>query len=332
MKAVVTGATGFLGMHVSLRLKEEGYEVFGIGRKKDAGVRLVEQGISFIQADLSERDTLRKTTQGADCVVHCAALSSPWGLYEDFYRSNVEGTQNMIDASIAGKAGRFIHISTPSIYFGRDHRLNVKEQDPLPRSFLNDYARTKWLAEERVVRALEAGLPAVTIRPRGIFGPGDNAILPRLMEANEQRFVPLINGGEALIDLTYVSNVVDAIVLAIKAPESCIGETYNITNGQPTPLKDLLALAFRKLGTPCNTRNIPYPVALWIARGMEGWYKRFQGGVEPPLTVYTVTALGKSQTISAKKAKQELTYTPSVSIDEGLDHFIKWWRNRPCGM
>src|SRR6185437_15399197 len=110
-----------------------------------------------------------------------AALSSPWGKYKDFYQANVLGTENLIKA--APKDARFIHVSSPSIYFDFSEKHNIKEDDPLPRKPVNYYVKTKLMAEALIDKAFnEQQLNVITIRPRAIFGPYDRAILPRILK------------------------------------------------------------------------------------------------------------------------------------------------------
>src|SRR5699024_9859461 len=195
MKVMITGATGFLGFRACEYFHELGYEVIGVGRNQEKGKQLMEQGIHFEPLDLIERDRLVHICKGMDAVVHSAALSESWGEYEDFYQANVECTENVLDAVQMNEIKRLVHISTPSIYFNLNSRENVKENDVLPKRFVNAYARTKYLAEQKVQQAVEQGLDAIILRPRALFGPRDTTILPRLIELNQTRGVPLPNDG-----------------------------------------------------------------------------------------------------------------------------------------
>src|SRR5690606_17003853 len=115
---------------------------------------------------------------GMDVVVHSAALSTPWGSLRDFERINVQGTRNVLNAALKQKIKRVVHISTPSIYVERRSREDIRETDPLPPKSINHYARTKREAETWVDAANASGLQTITLRPQGIFGPGDTSIFP----------------------------------------------------------------------------------------------------------------------------------------------------------
>lgn len=330
-KALVTGATGFLGRHVCRRLAGMGWSVTGLGRSEEAGALLEKQGIRFVRADLRDREAVVRACAGQEVVFHCGAMSSPWGPYREFHAVNVDGTRHVLAGAVRHGARRFIHVSTPSIYFDSRSRTGVKETDPLPAKPLNAYAATKRLAEDAVIAAFAQGLPGVILRPRAVFGPFDSALFPRLMEANGSRGVPLIGGGEALVDLTYVDNVVDAMLLAAGAPQEALGAAYNITNGEPVRLKDALTELFALLGTPLRTRRIPYPIACGAAGLLEFTHRLLPALGEPPLTRYTVTVLARSQTLDIALAREKLGYVPRVSVAEGLRRFADWWRSREAG-
>lgn len=329
MKVLVTGATGFLGEKLTLRLLKQGYQVTITGRNPIKGSALEKQGAQFHAADLADEKRIPALCKGQEIVFHCGALSSPWGKYDDFYGSNVLGTRHVIKGCIQHRVKRLVHVSTPSLYFQLKDQLNHKENDPLPRKKVNHYAETKWQAEQEVDRAWQTQqLETVTIRPRAIFGPGDQAIIPRLLRLHDRGPLPLINNGQALIDITYVENVVDALLLSSEAPQHALGKKYNITNGDPLRLIDMLELLFSQLEQPLITRNIPYSVASLIAGLYEMFYRLFRLQKEPPLTRYTVGVIGCSQTLDISAAKRDLGYQPRISIPQGVEEFVHWWKTK----
>ncbi|WCN39147.1 NAD-dependent epimerase/dehydratase family protein [Aneurinibacillus uraniidurans] len=325
---LVTGATGFLGQRLARCLHADGYRVTATGRNSIVGEKLAGVGIGFIPADLADSEAVAALCKGKTYVFHSAALSSPWGKYRDFYQANVVGTKNIIAGCQTHDVSRLIHVSTPSVYFAYEDRLNIREDEPLPQRFVNHYAATKFLAEQEVERAVKSGLPAVMIRPRALFGPGDTTILPRLIRANEKKFVPLINGGQALVDVTYVDNVVDALRLAAVAPETALGQVYNITNGEPLRLIDLLTMLFARLEQPFRQKHLSFTAAYRLAWLMEMASRTVLFGREPILTRYSVGVLAKSQTLDISRARVELGYEPRVSIEEGLNLFVDGWRKQ----
>lgn len=323
---LVTGATGFLGQYTVRRLVNKGFQVTALGRNK-AVAATFPQEVRFIQVSLEDRKGIFNAMKDQEFVIHCGALSSVWGKYEDFFNANVAGTQNTADAALASGVKRFVHVSTPSIYFNLQERtkMDVKEDCILPHPSINFYAQTKKMAEDIVDEAFQKGLPAITIRPRALFGPGDNAIIPRLVKANKKSGIPFINNGKVLTDITYVENVVDALLLCLTSDGHTLGKKYNITNGEPMFLGDILEKVFAVLEQPMKKREMNYERLLRLATIMEKIYRLLRAKKEPIITPYTVTVLAHSQTLNIDAAIKDLGYVPRISIDEGIQRFAEWW-------
>ncbi|WP_133127786.1 NAD-dependent epimerase/dehydratase family protein [Legionella nagasakiensis] len=324
MMCVVTGATGCLGLNLTRRLLKEGHEVVALGRNEQLGHILTQMGAKFRALDLSEPVRLQAITQEAKVIFHCAALSSPWGKYKDFYAANVVGTQHVIAATPPG--ARLVHVSTPSIYFDFSEKHNIKEDVILPLKPANHYVKTKLLAEALVDKAYQDNnLNVITIRPRAIFGPFDRAILPRLLSAERNGVLPVIGTGNNVIDITCVENVVDSLILAANAAPECCGNKYNITNDEPRSLQSILSSLFTALHKPLNIKLVPYALAKPIAFGLENLHRLFLLNSEPRLTKYTAAVLALGQTLNIEAAKKELGYRPKVTIDEGIRQFVQWY-------
>ncbi|WP_262677595.1 NAD-dependent epimerase/dehydratase family protein [Paenibacillus sp. J5C2022] len=329
--ALVTGATGFVGKRLAGTLQRKGWQVTAFGRNEVAGKELEDAGITFIKGNLAHREIVMEACRDQDVVFHSGALSSPWGAYQQFYDSNVLGTKHIVEGCREGGARRLVHVSTPSIYMNYRDRLNVAEDSPLPRKAANHYAATKRVAEEIVQQAHIEGLPAIIIRPRAIFGPGDTTLLPRLIRANDEGGVPMFRGGRIMMDLTYVDNVVHALLLCADAPESALGAAYNITNQEPVILLEVLERLFRVLDKPLKRRKVPYPLAYGLA-GLLEWKARLLGSEkEPLLTRYSVGALGRHQTLDNTRARNALGYMPQVSVEEGIVRYAEWWKQHQNG-
>ena len=334
MKILVTGGTGFLGRHLVWRLAGQGHDVVFSGR--DAGkagevVQRAARAVAFVplaHGDAAAPAALAAAMCGVDAVVHCAALSSPWGRRAHFHAANVRSTEEVLAAMQSRGVARLVHISTPSLYFQFRDRLGVREDEPLPPP-VNLYAETKREAE-RLVRA--GPTPAVILRPRGIFGAWDETLLPRLLRLLRRKRFPLFNGGDALIELTYVDNVVDAIVLALALPGSP-ESTFNVSNGQPQRAGDLFEQLARGFGLPWRPRHVPLATGLALACACE-LAGRVARGWEPPLTRYSVGTVAYSQTLDLRRSREQLGYVPRIDIAEGIRRTTAWMQaraqGRPC--
>ena len=319
MKILVTGGTGFLGSHLATALLVQGHEVTLLGRDF-AGVHpQLAAGARALAVDLRDRAAVIAACAGQDLVHHVGALSTAWGRWTDFYQSNVEGTRAVVDGCLHHGVGRLIYVSSPSVIFdGRDHN-EIDESHPYPQRFTSAYAATKKVGEDLVNAAHRQGLPTVILRPKAIFGPGDRALLPRLIERARQGRLPQIGNGHNLVDLTYVDNVVHALLLAAQA-DAAVGKTYFITNGEHCPLWPTIRRVLAQLQLSTALRQIPVGVALLIARLLELNARRTAR--EPRLTCYTVGILARTQTYDICAAQRDLGYQPLVSVVDGLEQTL----------
>ena len=308
------------------RLFGLGHAATALGRNPQAGAALARAGIDFIQADLSSREAMLEACRGQDIIVHCGALSSPWGRERDFHQANVLGTAHVIEGCESAQVQRLVHVSTPSLYIDGLDRLDIREEEPLPARSINSYARTKRQAEELIQAASRRGLPSIILRPQGIFGPGDRALLPRLIRMAGRGSLPVLGRGDNIIDLTYIDNVVDAVLLAMEAPSIPPGRCYNITNGSPVPLVETIQEVLRALNLDVPIHRIPQRRAQLAAGLIEAIWKVLPGCPEPPLTRYAVEVLSRTRTLSIDRARRELGYVPRISMKDGLERFIAWWK------
>lgn len=316
MKILVTGGTGFLGRHLAQALISDSHQIYLAGRKFENVDKLLQLGVTAVAFDLRDQPAVRRACAGMDVVCHAGALSSPWGPRAEFFATNVGGTQAIIDGCRQYGVGRLIYISSPSVLFdGHDH-INATEATPYPRQFMSVYALTKKLAEEAVNSATD--LNTITLRPKAIFGPGDKALLPRLVAAARAGRLPMVGDGRNQVDLTYVGNVVQAIQLAIQKP--AVKGLYTITNDEHVMLWDVIKMVLERLGISTRLRPMSPTFAATLAGLME--LLANVTGKEPLLTRYSVALLHCTQTYDISKAKQALGYSPPVSVAEGVERTI----------
>lgn len=322
MRVLVTGATSGLGRNAAQWLLEAGHQVHATGRDSRAGQALCDLGAEFTPLDLTQAtaEQCRQLMTGCDWVWHCAAKSSPWGSKAEFYQANEVATEKLAQA--AGDCGiqRFIHISTPAIYFDFRPHHNVDEQYRA-RRFANHYAASKYAAEQRL-QTLVPRYPQtiyIILRPRGLFGPHDRVIVPRLLQQLERDrgVLRLPGGGRAVLDLTFVLNVVHAMDLASRQQPLPSGAAYNITNHQPQRLANMLdSLLRQQLGLRYRLQAVPYSLLYALAGGLE-LLAHFTGK-EPLLTRYSVAAVHFDMTLSQTLAVGQLGYQPRYSMEEGI--------------
>lgn len=327
---VITGAAGFLGGRAAKHFGQTnaGFTVRASSRRDFRKSELEQHHCEFWKGDLADYGFCSQLMKNAEVVIHCAGLSSPYGQYGEFYRSNVQATENLLRASQLAGVKKFIFISTPSIYFNYQKRIGIKESDQLPKKMVNHYAATKLAAEKMVLAANQPGFQTIALRPRAITGAEDTVIFPRALEAHRQGKLKIVGNGENICDFTAVKNVIHAIECCINAPDNAYGEAFNITDGNPVKLWETLSDALIALGLQPPRKNVPKPVALFAASIVENWALLLRRRTEPALVKYSVGILSTSMTMDISKAKELLGYTPQVSTQESIDEFVQWYQNR----
>jgi nucleoside-diphosphate-sugar epimerase len=319
MQILVTGGTGFLGKHLAKALLEGGHQVRLIGRNFAQAQALVESGARPVVADLRDEAAVRVACEGVDVVYHVGALSTPWGKRADFYDINVRGTGAVVAACREHGVKRLIYVSSPSVVFDSHDQHDVTEDVPYPQHFASIYSLTKKLGEDLVNAAARSGLQTVILRPKAMFGPGDQALLPRLIAAARQKRLPQIGDGRNLVDLTYVENVVHALLLAGES-RAAVGKTYTITNDEHVPLWDVIRTVLKRLNLSTQLRQVPLSVALAAAVLME--MRAALTGKEPLLTRYSAAILARTQTYNIGAARRDLLYAPRISIADGIERTL----------
>jgi 2-alkyl-3-oxoalkanoate reductase len=318
VKVLVTGATGFLGVHTCRELLARGHAVRAFGRDFS---RFPLAGIDQVQGDLRNADSVRFACTKMDAVVHAGAFSSPWGTLEDFMTVNVTGTGTVLEACFNAGVRRLVHISSPAVIFaGRDHLLE-RDDAPYPKKFSSHYAHSKKLAEELVLEA-QSKLELIVLRPKAMYGPGDRALLPRIVAAARAGRLPQVGNGQNLLDLTFVDDAVQSIVLSLERPmPSTTFPVYTITSGEHLNLWDVIRVVLEALGISTRLRSVPVGLML----GLAAWFERvatFTGG-EPRLTRYGVELLARTQTYDISRAKSDLGFEPRSHFDQGLARTLK---------
>lgn len=324
MNILLTGATGFLGFRTLERLVNEPDvgKVIASGRTLKDTHRIDHPKVKYLLGDLGDKDYIDVITEDIDAIIHVAALSCPWGKPEQFRKANVIPQELLITAAKQKSINRFVYVSTPSMYFEPKNKFGIKESDPLPEKFINQYAVTKREAE---ILLEQSGIPFVSIRPRALTGRGDTVIMPRLIRAFEEGRLKIIGDGKNIADLTSVSNVVDALLLSLRAEGKALNQIYNISNGAPVVLWESIADVLAQLGYDPPTKKVPYPIVKTVAGFME-LKSKLTNGKEPTLTMYGVGTLAKSFTMDISKAKQLLGYEPKMSTEEAIKEFVEWYK------
>jgi len=326
MRALVTGGGGFLGQAIVRRLRAEGTAVHSLARGDYPVLR--ELGVEVFRGDVADGAAVRRAAERCDVVFHVAARAGVWGRFDDYYRTNVAGTDNVIRACIEMSVPRLVYTSSPSVVFNGQDEVGINESAPYPTSYLAAYPETKALAERAVLaangQACASGaiLATVALRPHLIWGPGDNHLIPRLFDRARRGKLRRVGTGTNLVDTTYIENAVDAHLLAAQtlAPGSAqAGRAYFITNGEPIPLWTLIDRMLACGRIPAVKRQISSAAAYAAGAVLELAYRLLGRQDEPPMTRFVARQLSTAHWFDISAARRDFGYVPKVSIDEGLN-------------
>ena len=321
MKILVTGGGGFLGQVLCRGLRERGHEVVSFNRGRYPALDAL--GVQQVQGDLAARDAVVAAADGCEAVFHNAAKAGAWGSYESYHLANVVGTHNVIEACRALGIGRLVYTSTPSVTHRKTHPVEGGTADTVPygEHLKAPYAATKQIAEQAVLAANDAALATVALRPRLIWGVGDNQLLPRLVERANAGRLRFVGDGGNVIDTTYVDNAAQAHFDAFEhlAPgAACAGRAYFISNGEPRTVREIVNGLLAAAGAPQVTRTIPFGVAYAAGVVCEGLWHALPLKGEPPMTRFLAEQLSTTHWYDMAPARRDFGYVPKVSIHEGL--------------
>ena len=331
MKVLVTGGGGFLGHAICAQLRVRGHEVLSFSRHEHAP--LTALGVRQIRGDIASFEAVAAALMGVDGVFHVAAKAGAWGSFHEYFDPNVRGTWNVIAACRMNRVRTLVYTSSPSVaHRGTRAVTGGNETTAAPADrFKAWYPATKRVAEEHVLAANGNALATVALRPRLIWGPGDNHLLPRLVERARAGKLKFVGDGMNLIDTTYIDNAVQAHLDAFDALHeqpgaACAGKAYFISNGEPKPIADIINSLLRAAGAPTVTQLVPFRVAYSVGTLLELAYALLPLKGEPLLTRFLAEQLSTAHYYDISAAKRDFGYQPKVSILEGLRQLGIWWR------
>jgi len=321
-KVLVTGGAGFLGSAIVKLLVEKGDHVQSFSRSYYP--ELASMGVEQFQGNISDKTSVEKACEEIDLVFHVAAKAGVWGKYSDYYRTNVTGTQNIIDACKKNKVPKLVYTSSPSVIFDGTSMEGINESYPYPTSYNAYYPKTKALAEQ-AVRAASNNLLTVILRPHLIWGPEDSHIVPRIISRANQ--LVIVGNGKNVVDTIYIDNAAHAHILAAEKLDEnpgISGNIYFISQGKPVLLWEMINNILKAGGLPPIKRSISHKTAWFIGAFLENAYTLLNIKSEPKMTRFVADELAKSHWFDISAAQNDLGYIPRVSTEEGLKRLESW--------
>lgn len=308
---LITGGAGFIGSHTAEKLLSDGravvivdnFDPFYSEKQKHANLRAIQKRgkIEFYEADIRDKNRIEKAfrEQPIDAVIHMAARPGPRpsvGNAREYHDINVVGTLNMLELSAQAGVGNFIFAGSSSVY--TEMPTPFHESAPADRPY-SPYAATKRACEMLAFTYSRLhSLPVSSLRFFTVYGPRMRPDLmihkfTRLIDSG--RTLPIYGDGSAQRDYTYIEDIVSGVAAALASPSQF--EIYNLGNSKTVPLMQVVDLLERLIGKKANCRFMQ---------------------ANPSDAPITYADIGK--------AKAALGYNPTVSIEEGLEHFVKWYR------
>ena len=325
MKALVTGANGFLGMYLVELLVKQGHDVRVMTRKPNEYLGSLK--VDHTLGDIRDPESCLQATRNIDVVFHTAAISGIWGKWQLFYETNTVGTQNMIYGCQQNGVRKMVYTSSPSVTFNGDDQINVNETTGYPEQWLCHYPHSKALAEQQVLLSNDPHtLMTCALRPHLIWGPRDQHLIPRLLDRARSNKLRKVGEGKNLIDTIYVENAAVAHLQAAEAmePNSPVcGQTYFLSQGEPVNCWDWIDQILALAQLPGIRKSIPFKWAYRLGGLMEAVYGLAQIKSEPRMTRFLAAQLAKNHYFDISRARRDFGFEPRVSTAEGMNRLAE---------
>ena len=324
-KALVTGATGFVGAGVARALIAEGFAVRVLARRQSPRTNLEGMAVEVVEGDLTDPESLRRATEGCSAVFHVAADYRLWTRdAASMFRVNVEGSRAVVLAAMAAGAKRIVYTSSVATLGIPDGGVPGDETTPVAfADMIGPYKQSKFKAEEEVRRLIaERNAPVVIVNPSTPIGPGDVKPTPTgrmIVEAARGRMPAFVDTG---LNVVHVDDVAAGHILALR--KGRVGERY-VLGGENMTLGAILAEIARLCGRRPPTVRIPHGVVMPIAVLAEAWASLIPSAGEPFVTVDGIKMARKKMFFSSAKAARELGYAARPAA-RALEDAVTWFR------
>ncbi len=323
LKVLVTGATGFIGSHIADKLLAKGYEVRCIARKTSNLRWLENKNIEIIQASLSDKQSLVKAVEGVDYIYHVAGLTFARN-FDEFLVGNRDATRNLIEvaAKHAPNLKRFLFLSSQTVV-----GPSVSFDDPITEDTLckplTSYGKSKHAAEEEILK-MKGQVPFTIVRAPAVYGPRDTAIYD-IFRAAKMGLGTMIGFKDKYISLIHSDDLSRGAILAAESPNS-IDQTYFISSEKFYSWKELINIISLKMNKKFVLKlRLPHFLVLSLA-----WVSEFFGkfSKKPPVFNYEkgIDFIQSYWTCSTEKAKRDFGYRQEMSIEEGMENTIAWYK------
>ncbi|MEV8322084.1 NAD-dependent epimerase/dehydratase family protein [Kitasatospora sp. NPDC056731] len=327
MRVLVTGGSGFLGLELCRRLAGRGEEVVSLNRRRSP--ELERLGVRQHLGDIADPSTVRRALAGCEAVIHNAALAGVRGPERPYRAVNVDGTRHVLTACRALGIRQLVYTSTASVAFTPEGVTGADESLPGPRHHSAAYPRTKAEAEAAVLAANGPDLATTVLRPHLIWGPGDPHFLPALLRATETGRLLMPGRGTNLVDTCHLATAAHAHLLALdrlSPGHPAAGQAYFIAQGEPRPLREVVARLLAAAGRHASWRPVPYPVALAAAVLADATTTVLRHHTHHGLSRFLLHQLTRPHWFDLTAARRDLGFEPPTTFDQAMAELTRHHR------
>jgi len=319
LNVFITGASGFIGGSISRALAAD-HAVLAMSRSASSDEKIRANNATPVRCDLT--NVSAEHLSGCDTVIHVAAHVSPWGSKQEYWESNVVGTEKLLLAAQQAGVTRFVHISTEAVAWHGQHMRNIDESEPYAEKTPYLYASTKREAEKRVLAANgQGGLRVVVIRPRWVWGVGDQALIPEIIGMVERGEFIWLDHGKYKTSTVHIANLVHAVKLAMEKIPS--GECYFVTDGEQSTYREFLTAVLGAYHVELPDKSLPGWLARSAAFVIEGVWRMLGIKKQPPMTRHAIALMACEGTLNDAKARRELGYRPVITVAAGIKQLVE---------
>lgn len=325
MRAFVTGGTGFLGRRVVRRLVERGDEVFALAREGSRSKDLVAAGATVVGGDLGDIGPVLDRVAECDVVYHVGARVQSHGQWDEFFRVNVEATQRLMDAALAGKAKRFVHVSSLGIFEIDRDGLNITDTSDYDRrpTLRGFYTRSKIDADRLACSAARAGRNVVVVRPGLLYGPDhpqQSVFLGRVKKFLRPDLLLVVSTPGYLLPLTYIENAADAVILA-GVTEGIDGSIFNVIDDPGLTQGEYFRTLSHVRARPLRVMYLPVWLLAPAVKAVDKLHRLVKR--RPWAPAYQLLRSERSTRYATDAATARLGWKPRVELSQALEESLR---------
>ncbi len=319
---LITGANGFVGSRLCHKFLQEGFHVRA-GVRKNADISSLQNlKVEFSYGDITKPETLNDMVRGVDFIIHNAGIVKAKAV-DDFYRVNSDGTKNLLEAIEKSnrQVKKVIYISSMAAVGPSNGKTAIKETDP--ENPITHYGRSKQ-AGEKTALSFARTFPVISLRPTGIYGPGDKEVFEFFKIINSG-IKPLFGDSRRKLQMVHVDDLSDAVFLALTR-ESKNGEAYFIAENQAYSFAEIMEIMAVACHKKPFTIKISAKIFKVIASLSELGGKLF--GQDVIFNREKAKELLSSWEVDVSKAKRDFGFVSSISFEKGTKETYNWYKEK----